>query len=150
MPEQSSNELLWFFFGLALMLMEMILPGFIVVFFGAGAWIVALLLWVGMPISFSTQLVVFLVSSVILLFAFRKYGKKYFQGKVSKENPVSIDSVTGEKVTVVADIRPGSGGRVEFNGTVWNAESNEELPKGTTAEIVERNNLTLKVQSLKK
>lgn len=150
MIEQSTNELIWFLFGLALMLMELVLPGFIVVFFGAGAWIVALLVWSGLPISFSTQLVIFLAASLVLLFLFRKYGKDYFKGKVTKENIESFDSVRGERVTVVSEIHPATGGKVEFNGTIWNAESSEVLAKGTAAEIVERKNLILTVQSIKK
>jgi membrane protein implicated in regulation of membrane protease activity len=148
MPEQPSYELIWFFFGLVLMLMELVLPGFIIIFFGIGAWCIAILLWIGIEISFSTQLAVFLVASIALLFVFRKYGSKYFKGKVKAADADSIDSVKGDRVVVISDIHPGMGGKVEFNGTIWNAESAELLTKGTIAEIVERNNLVLTVRSI--
>jgi membrane protein implicated in regulation of membrane protease activity len=146
MLEQTSYELIWFFFGLVLMLMELVLPGFIIIFFGIGAWCIALLLWFGIELTFSTQLALFLVLSVVSLIIFRKYGSKYFKGKVQSADADSIDSVKGNRVIVVSDIQPGIGGKVEFNGTIWNAESSVALAKGTIAEIVERNNLVLTVR----
>lgn len=146
MIEQNSYELIWFFFGLVLMLMELVLPGFIIIFFGIGAWVIAVLLWFGIELTFSTQLALFLVVSITSLFIFRKYGSKYFKGKVNTADADSIDSVKGSRVIVVSDIQPGIGGKVEFNGTIWNAESSETIAKGTVAEIVERNNLVLTVR----
>ena len=128
------------------MLMELVLPGFIIIFFGIGAWCIALLLWFGIELTFSTQLALFLAVSVASLFIFRKYGSKYFKGKVKTADADAIDSVKGNRVTVVSDIQPGIGGKVEFNGTIWNAESSAPLAKGTIAEIVERNNLVLTVR----
>jgi len=146
MLEQTSYELIWFFFGLVLMLMELVLPGFIIIFFGIGAWFVALLIWFGIELTFSTQLALFLVVSVTSLFVFRKYGSKYFKGKVKVADADAIDSVKGNRVIAVTDIQPGTGGKVEFNGTIWNAEASVAIAKGTAAEIVERNNLVLTVR----
>ena len=145
--ESLSNELLWFLFGLVVMLGEIITPGFVLIFFGMGAWIISLLLWLGVPISFTSQLFIFLIVSVLLLVVFRKYGKKYFQGKVSRPDVAgSIDDIRGEKATALSDIQPLIGGKVEFHGTVWNAEAEVAIAKGASVEVLERNNLTLKVK----
>lgn len=145
--ESLSNELLWFLFGLVVMLGEIITPGFVLIFFGMGAWIISLLLWLGVPISFTGQLFIFLIVSVLLLVVFRKYGKKYFQGKVSRPDVAgSIDDIRGEKAIALSDIQPLIGGKVEFHGTVWNAEAEVAIAKGASVEVLERNNLTLKVK----
>jgi membrane protein implicated in regulation of membrane protease activity len=147
--ESLSNELLWFLFGLAVMLGEIITPGFVLIFFGAGAWIISLLLWLGVPISFTSQLFIFLLTSVMLLVLFRKFGKKYFQGKVSRPDVAgSIDDIRGEKAVALSDIQPSTGGKVEFHGTLWNAEADVLIAKGATVEVLQRDNLTLKVKPI--
>ena len=147
--ESISNELLWFLFGLALMLGEIVTPGFVLVFFGAGAWIISFLLWVGVPISFTSQLFLFLIASVLLLIVFRKYGNKYFKGKISKPDVAgAIDDIKGERAIALSDIDPSIGGKVEFHGTLWNAESAVAISKGASVEVLERNNLTLKVKPI--
>jgi len=144
-----SNELLWFLSGLILLLAEFVVPGFVIIFFGVGAWLVALLLWFGIDISFTNQLFIFLVSSILSLVVFRRFGKKFYQAKVKTDDEQKFDDIRGEKATVTSDIVPnGVGGKVEFNGTMWNAESDAAIQKGTVVEIVERNNLMLKVKPI--
>lgn len=149
MFESSSAGLYWFLLGMLLVLSELALPGFVVIFFGVGAWITALCAWIGIAGGFNSQLVIFLLSSVLSLFLFRKQSRGHFKGIVSgKLNDVSqLDNVRGERVMVIEDIIPGKlPGKIEFHGTIWNAEADQEIKKGTTVEIVERNNLTMKVK----
>jgi membrane protein implicated in regulation of membrane protease activity len=147
----AAAELLWFIVGLILLFAELALPGFVIIFFGVGAWVTAFTVWTGLVESFSAQLLIFLVSSLLSLVLFRKQGKRYFEGKISgKLAPgQSLDDVKGEKAVVVADIKPKSlDGKVEFNGTVWAAESDVDIAAGVVVEVVERANLTLKVKPL--
>jgi len=151
MFESSSAELLWFLLGLGLVLAELALPGFVIIFFGIGAWVTAFCVWVGFLDEVSGQLIVFLVSFVASLILFRKQGKNYFQGRVSgKVDDVSrLDDVQGEKAMVVEEIVPNSlRGKVEFRGTVWNADADMTISKGTPVEVVERTDLTLKVKPI--
>lgn len=149
MLENLSNELLWFIVGFVLLVSELAIPGFIIMFFGVGAWIVALLLWLGVNLSFAHQLFIFLIGSLGSLILFRQFGKKFFKGKVSV-SAQSLEDVKGEKATVVAEIVPNTlNGRVEFHGTVWNAESEMPIEKGKVVEVIERNNLILKVKEVK-
>lgn len=137
---------------MVLMLTELVLPGFIIIFFGIGAWVTAVCIWIGFADSLNTQLVIFLVSSLASLVLFRRQGQKYFKGKVSgKVDDVSrLDDVKGEKALVIEEIVPqGLPGKVEFHGTVWNAVADETIPKGTPVEVLERDNLTLKVKPLR-
>lgn len=149
MFESSSAGLYWFLLGMLLVLSELALPGFVVIFFGVGAWITALCAWIGIAGEFNTQLVIFLLSSVLSLILFRKHSRGYFKGAVSGKlgDASQLDNIRGERVLVIEDILPGKlQGKIEFHGTVWNAEADQEIKKGTTVEIVERNNLTMKVK----
>ena len=149
MFDNSSAELLWFLLGLGFILLELALPGFIVLFFGIGAWLTAVGVWIGVLDSFNAQLLVFIVGSILSLVLFRKKGKRYFEGKVTGRLPegVSVDDVAGAKAIVVAPILPNSlGGKVEFHGTIWEAESEVPVEKGAMVEILERSNLRLKVK----
>ncbi len=151
MFEGSQSELYWFLLGLALMLSELALPGFVIIFFGIGAWITALCIWLGAADAFNTQLIIFLASSVLSLVLFRKKGKSYFQGRVSGklDDVAQLDDVKGERAVVIEDIVPSHlAGKVEFHGTNWNAIAEAEIQKGTPVEILERKDLTLKVKPL--
>ena len=146
-----SSELLWFIVGLILMLAELALPGFVIIFFGIGAWITALCVSLGIVDSFSGQLAVFLITSILTLILFRNKGRRYFKGRVAQVAGAedALDSPRGQKAVAVTDIVPRTlGGKVEFNGTTWEAESEVRIPKGSTVEIVERRNLVLVVKPL--
>jgi inner membrane protein len=147
----SNPELFWFIIGLVLLVSELMLPGFVIVFFGIGAWFAALTSALGLTPGINSQLIVFLVSSILSLVFFRKKGKQFFEGKVSGILPhgASMDEVRGDKATAVTDIVPGrTDGKVEYHGTNWTAEGEQHIQKGQMVEIIERNNLVLKVKPL--
>ncbi len=142
-------ELIWFLIGLALLLAEFALPGLIVFFFGIGAWVVAIIC-LFVDISLNTQLVIFIVSSIVLLLALRRWLKGIFIGHVKTKQDLTEDMAEfiGEKAVVKKAIRPNVAGKVEFHGTDWTAEASEEIAEGATVEIIGKDNLTLKVKSL--
>jgi len=45
----SRPELFWFILGLGLFLLELVIPGLIIFFFGLGAWVTALVCLIGNP-----------------------------------------------------------------------------------------------------
>ena len=142
-------EIIWFLVGLALLILEFILPGLIIAFFGVGAWIVALVCLIT-DIGINTQLIIFIISSVLSLLCLRKWLKGIFLGHaVSKQNlKENLDEFIGQKAVVKEKIIPKSGGKVEFHGTNWVAEADEEIAEGTTVQITGKDNITLKVKSL--
>lgn len=151
MEQWIDPELAWFLVGLVLLLAELVTPGFVVIFFGVGAWVTALLIALGLLPTFNAQLITFMAASVVSLLLFRKRGKSMFEGRRGGGYGANetIDSIVGEKATVVADIAPhAGGGKVEFNGSHWQAEAQVAIAKGTTVVIVERRNLTLIVKPL--
>ncbi len=148
MLETIPPQYVWIIVGLAIMSLELFLPGFILCFFGLGAVITGLLK-IFIPMGVNAQLVVFAALSIVLLVSFRRYAQGYFTGRVSNPAPAgrAMETHTGESAIVTEDIIPDSPrGKVEFHGTSWNADADVEIKTGAKVTIVERHDLTLKVK----
>jgi inner membrane protein len=147
------SALVWFIAGVAFFLLELVVPGFVIFFFGIGAWVVGIAALFGLD-NLTLQLIIFLVVSILSLVLLRKKVHGIFKGKENKfdskdDNKLEefIEDVIGKKATVINDIIPGGiNGRVEFRGTQWKAEADEEIKAGSIVEITCRDNITLKVK----
>jgi membrane protein implicated in regulation of membrane protease activity len=142
-------EVIWFLIGLALLILEFVLPGLIIAFFGVGACVVAIICLLT-DISLNTQLLIFIITSVLSLLCLRKWLKGIFLGHiVSKQDlKANLEEFIGQKAVVKEKIMPKAGGKVEFHGTGWQAEADEEIEEGTVVEIIGKDNITLKVKAL--
>lgn len=143
-----SLYLIWFLIGIAFLVAEMAVPGFILIFFTAGSWIVALSVYFLPEMELTTQIIIFMISSLILLFTLRRFGLKTFKGD-SKGGVDDEFSKVGQKAVVSKTIGQGGYGEVELNGTFWRATSDVAIEKGqiVVVEGEESNNgLVLKVK----
>jgi inner membrane protein len=141
----SKPEVIWFIIGLALFLLELLLPGFVIFFFGVGAWITALLCLIAHP-GTNLQIIVFAITSVLSLIALRKIiQRKFFYSKVDHSSAVE-DEFTGKEAIASADFGSDRKGKVEFKGTSWNAESQSDIKKGQTVIIIEKESFKLIVE----
>ncbi len=148
-----SPALLWFIVGTVLVLLEFAVPGVILVFFGVAAWVVSLTTWLGVTGSLESQLFLFALASILLLFFLRRWIRERFTGHVTgvQDPSRNLDDFTGETVTVLKDVIPGrGGGSVEFKGAAWSAESSEHLAEGDRAVITGVRGITLKIAREKK
>jgi membrane protein implicated in regulation of membrane protease activity len=127
----------------------MAVPGFILFFFGVGAWITALLSWL-LPIGINSQILIFTVSSVVALLALRKLIRKSFIGDSINENEEDSLAEKGAHVEITEDIVPPAEGKVKYSGTTWRAIADSVVMKGTLAEIVEQQGLVIKVKPITK
>lgn len=143
-----SPVLLWFLVGIGFYALELALPGFVVFFFGIGAWCAALTIFF-VDISLSVQLIIFILTSLASLFFFRSFLRNVFLGE-SKEDQ-SDTAFDREHATgvVTETILPPADGKIQFAGTYWRASAQETLEVGTVVEVVEQNNLHLKVRPMK-
>ncbi|MGL1932560.1 MAG: NfeD family protein [Desulfotalea sp.] len=135
--------LFWLSIGVMMFIMEMVVPGFVLFFFGVGAWVVALLTWL-MPLTLVAQLFVFLISSVISLLVFRRFIKDKFFG-VSEDEPSFEEGDTAEVIEV---IKPPYKGKVRYSGTTWKALAEERIEVGEVVKIVVRDGLVFRVEKL--
>ena len=141
----------WFLIGLGIMLVELALPGFVIIFFGIGAWITAFLVWVGVLDSLNAQLLAFVGASIASILALRGWLQRTLQGRVSDEelSETGLDDFIGHKAKVSVAISPDSTeGRVDFRGTGWAASARVAIPAEVTVRIVSKDNLTLQVEPI--
>ena len=119
---------IWFLVGLGLLLLELVLPGLVILFFGVGAWVTALVCTIT-DLSLNWQILIFLVASLLGLVLLRKYLKKRFFNRSDKEIDDQLEEFIGRKALAIDDFKNGSG-KVEFKGTQWTARSSEPVSKG--------------------
>ena len=135
---------IWALLGLVLVLAEFFVPGLVVIFFGAGALVTAIISAIlpGVRGSMVLQIVIWLATSGLCLGLLRKYLSKVFRGRMITE--AGEDDVVGKAAEVVEVITPDKPGRVRFEGTTWAAESyTETFNPGDRVEILKQENITL-------
>ena len=147
--EFTTPSLFWFITGIMLFFMELAVPGFILFFFGVGAWLTALLC-LTLDLSLGSQILIFTVASVISLVALRGLVSRSFGGDSVKQGDDSALAKEGDLVEVVGDIVPPSEGKVKYGGTTWRARSATEIKTGEMAMIVKQDTLVLEVTRLEK
>ena len=116
----SRPEIFWFILGLGLFLLELVMPGFIIFFFGLGAWITALVCLTGNP-GTNLQIIIFALSSAVLLVALRRIIQKKFLSSNSTSSDNVEDEFTGKEALAKVDFGGIKKGKVEFKGTTWTA-----------------------------
>lgn len=73
-----SAPLLWFLLGLAFLLIELMAPTLVLIFFGAGAWVTACVALLGLSLNW--QLVTFIFVSLFTLLFLRRHLRAVFGG----------------------------------------------------------------------
>jgi inner membrane protein len=141
----SKPEMIWFIIGLVLFLLELVVPGFVIFFFGVGAWVTALVCLIADP-GINLQIIIFAVVSVLALLGLRKMiQKRFFYSKDNRSEAVE-DEFTGKEAIAIGDFGSDKRGKVEFKGTQWKAESGSEIKAGQTVIIIEKESFKLIVE----
>jgi inner membrane protein len=140
----SDPAVIWFLIGLGLLLLELVLPGLVILFFGAGAWVTALVVAFA-DINLNLQILIFLIASLLGLVLLRKYLKRRFFSRSDKETDDQLEEFIGRKARVVDNFKDGVG-KIEFKGTRWSAICSEPVSKGDWVIIKSKDSLTLTVE----
>lgn len=146
------HETIWIVLGFALILAELFVNGFIIVFFGSSALITGVALWLGwLPSGSGVPLFFFIGLTLLQIVTLRRYMKKIFIGEVAQQDGSVDEDFVGKSGTVVKDFEPEADaegayhGQVEFRGTQWSAVSASPLSKGRRVKIESRHGSTIKV-----
>ena len=132
----------WAVIGIILIIIEVITVTFFFVFLSVGAFITALAVFLGAE-SLSTQVIIFSVSSVLLIVVLRRTAKHLF----ARHGDMPPEYV-GQKVEVIEDIVPGREGYIRYRGSRWIAysEDKETIPAGSLVEVVSSDGIKLKIK----
>jgi inner membrane protein len=148
-----SPWLIWFLAGIAVILAELAIPGFVIIFFGLGCLGAALVAAI-FPDAYSSQLVAFLIVSLTSLVTLRKMAIRIFVGRSEgSESDDTGNVLVGTLIEIDKDIEPGREARVRYRGTMWTAVSEDRLPSGSEAEIIgvdKVNRSCLKLKAVKR
>ena len=133
---------IWVLGGLVLLLAEILTPGgFFVVFFGAGAILVGVLVALGWSGPAWAEWLVFTVLSLASLALFRKPLMRRFNLADGKP----VDRLEGETALVTEEVAPGGVGKAEMRGASWTARSSATvaLARGQRCRVERVEGLTL-------
>lgn len=146
-----SPFLSWFLVGVIFLVLELLIPGFILIFFTAGSWIAAVVT-LFVDIGLTGQILVFIISSLISLFTLRKYGLKTFKGKTQDDvDDNYTESKIGKTAIVTKSISPHVPGEIKVMGSYWRAIAETEIKEGQSVLIESQKSadgLTFKVKLL--
>lgn len=109
----------WFVFGLILMIVEMFIPTFASLWFGAAAVVVALLAWL-LPMSSFMQIVMWLGLSVVFMVAWFKYIKPLSVDRTKAGLGGSV--IIGETGMIVVSPSVDRLGKVRFSVPIVGAD----------------------------
>ena len=127
----------WLTIGIALMVVELIIPGTYLIWFGFAATVVGVMTWLIPDLALTWQLIwLALLSVLFAIIGWRVYGKLIFQKQSEmkykdlndpiaqmKGNVVEVVSVKGDKI------------QVAVGDTVWPAISEDKIKAGDKVTI---------------
>lgn len=132
----------WIVAGAVLIVLELIVPGMVLVFLGVGALLVAFLVWLGLVQTWVASITIWFIASLVLLLVLRGFFQRFMSGEAETQSTDEDFDAYGEVVDVVEAIGPGKEGRIRYRGTTWQAACYDNtLEAGTKAQIVCRENL---------
>ena len=138
-------DLFWFILGLVFLLLELVIPGFVIFFFGVGAWITSLVCLLANP-GLDLQIIIFSLTSIISLILLRRMLTRRFFTENSGSPDTLEDEFIGKEVLALEDIAKGAWGKVEFKGATWKARAKEDIKSGQTVEIADKESINLIVK----
>ena len=139
---------LWLIVGLALIATELFLPGFVVVFLGIAAILVACFRWMGLLSGLVESFTVWFITSMVLLIGLRHFAMKWFPSETSYQMTDEDVEAIGTIVEVIDTVgNSDQKGRIRFAGTSWPAVTREgSISAGTKAKLLYRDNLVWTVE----
>jgi len=128
----------WMVLGIVLVLLELAIPAFFIIWFGLGAVVVGIAVLVMPALGIAAQVVIWIIASV----AFVVLWIKVFKAQVHRTRVgLSQGQFAGEVGLVTREIKPFQNGQVRFQkpilgSDVWEAMSNEDIRSGDRVEVL--------------
>lgn len=130
------NAMYWIGLGALLFVVELLTGSGFLLFFGASAFIVAVLPLVLPNIALTTQVIAFSVLAVLDALCWKLISKHRHSRKSDKPFlNKRAEQLIGQNFTLQSAIIHGAG-RVSIGDTIWQVSCNEDLPIGTIVSVV--------------
>lgn len=140
----------WAILGIVLIGAELVIPAFVLVWFGLGALLVAILLALIPELSIIFQLLIWSAASIAAVFVwfkiFKPHHHKILIGRSSAQ-------AIGEVGLLVADVAPFQKSQVRFQkplmgSDVWECIADETIKAGTRVKVVTVEGSLLKISNV--
>lgn len=140
---------MWLYLGAFFILLELVMPGFVIFFFGLAAVAVGVCRFIfGEALTLTWQIGLFSFFSLLFLFSLRRWISGVFKG-TSKESKTNFENGdVGRIGKVTSQITPLINGRVLIGDSEWNAIADDVIPEGADVKVVSQDNLTMKVEKI--
>jgi hypothetical protein len=102
----------WLVFGMLLIIAELFIPSFTIFWFGLGAIIVALILWLVPDMAVSWQLFIWAIAAIMFTFLWFKFFKPLMTDRTKAG--ISREAILGESGQVIQTPEAGRRGIVRF------------------------------------
>lgn len=136
---------LWTLVGIICLILELTSGDFFIMCFSIGAFISAIV--AAFEPSFTVQIIVFAVASLLCLLFVRPLALKYFH-RNDESRLSNVDAMIGRKGVVTESIPAAGYGRVKIDGDSWKAcgEHDQPVAKDARVEVVDINSLIIIVK----
>ena len=138
---------MWAVIAVVCLILELMAGDFFIICFSIGAVFAALVAAVGGGIYL--QLFVFAVFSFISLFWVRPFAKRYLH-KGEDPRVSNADALMGRQGRVVDAVVADGFGRVQIDGDIWKAVTNEQqdIPAGSNVRVIGRESTIITVEKI--
>ena len=141
---------LWLYIGVACMLLEIMMPGFVIFFFGLAAATVGLIKFAFFEsFTLTAQFAAFSILSIIYITLLRRWLKNIFLGETVETAGTLAGEFIGRTGKITVAIKPPASGRVEIGDAEWQAVADSEIGEGALVKVVSQQNITMKVEEVK-
>lgn len=136
----------WLILAAVLFTLEMFAPGAVLMWFGFGAALTGVVLWLFPDLALAWQLLMFGATSLLSLYAWRK--SRFFRNPPSSEPELNnrLLSQIGKRYVLSEPIVRGSGS-MRIGDSQWRVRG-EDLPAGTRVEVVGVEGIILLVEAV--
>lgn len=128
----------WIVAGAALILMELVVPSFFILWFGIGALLVALAMWLLPDLSLTAQIALWSGASLVMVAI---WFKLFAGARLKTQSGTAQGEVIGELGLLVSAVAPFQHGKVRFQKPIlgseqWNCTADEAIPAGERVRIL--------------
>lgn len=136
---------IWVLIGIILLSAEFVSSTMHIGLFAVGAFVVAILVGLGVEMPLWSQLILFTAVSVVSLLFVRPILVKKL--RLTENKP--MDTLVGEQAMAMEDIAPASVGKAELRGTTWSARNVGEnvLVRGQRCVVAKVDGLSIHVRA---
>ena len=138
---------MWAVIAVVCLILELMAGDFFIICFSIGAVFTA---WVaGLGGGIYLQLLTFAVFSLISLFWVRPFAKRYLR-KGEDTRVSNADALLGRQGRVVESVKADGFGRVQIDGDIWKAVTNEQqdIPEDSNVRVIGRESTIITVETI--